>query len=33
MSCEKDLLVVGLSELKMAYFNLAKLQNKIFKHF
>ena len=31
MSCEKDLLVVGLSELKMAYFNLAKLQNKIFK--
>ena len=31
MSCEKDLLVVGMSELKMAYFNLAKLQNKIFK--
>ena len=31
MSCERDLLVVGLSELKMAYFNLAKLQNKIFK--
>ena len=31
MSCEKDLLVVGLSELKMAYFNLAKLQNRMFK--
>ena len=31
MSCEKDLLVVGLSEMKMAYFNLAKLQSKIFK--
>ena len=31
MSCVKDLLVVGLSELKMAYFNLAKLQNKMFK--
>ena len=31
MSCEKDLLVVGLSELKIAYFNLAKLQSKIFK--
>lgn len=31
MSCEKDLLVVGLSEMKMAYFNLAKLQNKMFK--
>ena len=31
MSCEKDLLVVGLSELKIAYFNLGKLQSKIFK--
>ena len=31
MSCEKDFLVVGLSELKIAYFNLAKLQSKIFK--
>ena len=31
MSCVKDLLVVGLSEMKIAYFNLAKLQNKIFK--
>ena len=31
MSCVKDLLVVGLSEIKMAYFNLAKLTSRIFK--
>ena len=31
MSCAKDLFVVGLSEVKIAYFNLKKLQNNIFK--
>ena len=31
MSCAKDLFVVGLSELKIAYFDLRKLQNNIFK--
>ena len=31
MSCVKDLLVVGLSELKIGYFNLAQLQNRIFE--
>jgi len=31
MSYAKDLFVVGLSELKIAYFDLRKLQNKIFK--
>ena len=31
MSCVKDLFVVGLSEIKIGIFNLAKLQNQIFK--
>ena len=31
MSCVKDLFVVGLSELKIGYFDLRKFQNKIFK--
>ena len=31
MSCAKDLFVVGLSELKIAYFDLRKLQNNTFK--
>ena len=31
MSCVKDLLVVGLSELKIGYFNLAQLQNRQFQ--
>ena len=31
MSCVKDLFVVGLSEMRIAYFDLRKLQNKIFK--
>ena len=31
MSCGKNLLVVGLSELVMAYFNLQNLQKNIFK--
>ncbi len=31
MSCVKDLLVVGLSEIKIGYFNLAKLQSNSFK--
>ena len=31
MSCAKDLFVVGLSEEKIAYFDLSKLQNNIFK--
>ena len=31
MSCAKDLFVVGLSEEKIAYFDLRKLQNNIFK--
>jgi mRNA export factor len=31
MSCVKDLFVVGLSELKIGYFNLAKLQSGNFK--
>ena len=31
MSCVNDLFVVGLSEIKIAYFDLRKLQNKIFK--
>ena len=31
MSCVKDLFVVGLSEIKIGVFNLAKLQNKVFQ--
>ena len=31
MSCAKDLFVVGLSEIKIGIFNLAKIQSKIFK--
>ena len=31
MSCVNDLFVVGLSEIKIGIFNLAKLQNKVFK--
>ena len=31
MSCAKDLFVVGLSEVKIAYFDLRKLQSNIFK--
>ena len=31
MSCVNDLFVIGLSEIKIGVFNLAKLQNKIFK--
>lgn len=31
MSCGKNLLVVGLSEVLLAYFNLAKLQQNIFE--